>query len=73
MGLLKINEYKDYLLDHIYTLIEHYKDEEREDKINIANDIVIEVKSTSDEDKLQNIAERVDYLIRLTNIKKSSI
>lgn len=73
MGKIKL--YKEYLLEHLEGLLEHCKDN-KPNKVNIIEDIITELNSTVDENKLQNIAERLDYLINISDYsifkKKSS-
>jgi len=60
--------YNEYLVDTINQILETYNDKKREE---ILKDMIVEINSTDDEEKLEHIAEQLDYLINV--IKQSSI
>ena len=59
--------YNEYLVDTINQILETYNDKKREETLK---DMIVEINSTNDEEKLNHIAEKLDYLINI--IKMSS-
>jgi len=59
--------YNEYLVDTINQILETYNDKKREE---ILKDMIVEINSTDDDEKLNYIAEKLDYLICI--IKQSS-
>jgi hypothetical protein len=59
--------YNEYLVDTINQILETYNDKKREETLK---DMIVEINSTNDEEKLNHIAEKLDYLISI--IKMSS-
>lgn len=60
--------YNEYLVNSINHILETYNDKKREQQLK---NMIIEINSTDDEQKLNHIAEELDYLISV--IKQSSI
>lgn len=59
--------YNEYLVDTINHILETYNDKKREETLK---DMIVEINSTDDKEKLNHIAEKLDYLISV--IKQSS-
>jgi hypothetical protein len=59
--------YNEYLVDTINQILETYNDKKREETLK---DMIVEINSTNDGEKLNHIAEKLDYLISV--IKQSS-
>lgn len=54
--------YNDYLVNVINQVLETNDDKKREKQLK---DMIVEINSTNDNDRLQFIAEELDYLIKI--------
>lgn len=59
--------YNEYLVNTINQVLETYDDKKREKQLK---DMIVEINSTDDNERLNYIAEELDYLINI--IKQSS-
>jgi adenylyl- and sulfurtransferase ThiI len=59
--------YNEYLVNSINQVLETYNDKKREQQLK---NMIVEINSTHDEKKLNQIAEHLEYLINV--IKQSS-
>ena len=59
--------YSEYLVNTINHIMETYNDKKREERLK---SMIVEINSTDDDEKLNYIAEKLDYLICI--IKQSS-
>jgi hypothetical protein len=59
--------YNEYLVNSINQVLETYTDKKREQQLK---NMIVEINSTNDEEKLNHIAEHLEYLINI--IKQSS-
>jgi hypothetical protein len=60
--------YNEYLVNTITQVLETYNDKKRE---KVLKNMIVEINSTDDDERLNHIAEELDYLINI--IKMSSI
>ena len=60
--------YNEYLVNSINQVLETYNDKKRDQQLK---NMIVEINSTHDEKKLNQIAEHLEYLINV--IKQSSI
>ena len=54
--------YNEYLVDTINHILETYNDKKREQQLK---NMIIEINSTDDEERINHIAEQLDYLISI--------
>jgi hypothetical protein len=63
----KISDEEFEYIDYVELGLETYNDKKREETLK---DMIVEINSTNDEEKLNHIGEKLDYLINI--IKMSS-
>jgi len=57
--------YNEYLVNTVNHILETYTDKKREQRLK---DMIVEINSTNDDERLNHIAEELDYLINIIKI-----
>jgi hypothetical protein len=57
--------YNEYLVNTVKHILETYTDKKREQRLKY---MIVEINSTNDDERLNHIAEELDYLINIIKI-----